>query len=265
MVIPWEGCVTMIGIYKITNKDTGEVYIGQSTNVENRISEHKQKRTQTIDNYINVLGVEHFSFEVLEECLQEDLDDKEKYYINQYDSINNGYNYQEGGFNNSIGAGNGRALLSEEDVILIRKAYANHQSPKETYEKVKHTGITYSAFQSVWQGQCWKHIMPEVFTEENKKFYTNGIASKKAAISLDNVTKYRLYYVDHTWMETYNLYVEDCNKENKSPLTGRSFFKILSGDVSKNSIYLSVPVYKKRKKVWLLHGEPVSTISESGE
>lgn len=265
MVIPWEGCVTMIGIYKITNKDTGEVYIGQSTNIEKRISEHKQKRTQTIDNYINVLGVEHFSFEIIEECSQEDLDDKEKYYINQYDSINNGYNYQEGGFNNSIGAGNGRALLSEEDVILIRKAYADHQSPKEIYEKVKHTGITYKAFQSVWQGQCWKHIMPEVFTEENKRFYRSGMVSKTASISLTDLKKYRNYYVNHTSYEVYQKYKQDCKENNISPLLERTFYRILTGDVRKESIYLSIPVYKKKKKVWLLHGEPVSTISESGE
>lgn len=34
----------MIGIYKITNKNNGKVYIGQSNNVERRIAEHKRKR-----------------------------------------------------------------------------------------------------------------------------------------------------------------------------------------------------------------------------
>lgn len=32
----------MIGIYKITNKNTGQVYIGQSVDIERRIQEHKQ-------------------------------------------------------------------------------------------------------------------------------------------------------------------------------------------------------------------------------
>lgn len=93
----------MIGIYKITNKNNGKVYIGQSNNVERRLSEHKQKRTQTIDNIINVLGVENFDFEIAEECNQDDLDKKEKEYIEKYDSVSNGYNIQKGGVNNSIG------------------------------------------------------------------------------------------------------------------------------------------------------------------
>lgn len=32
----------MQGIYKITNKDNGKVYIGQASNVKERISEHKK-------------------------------------------------------------------------------------------------------------------------------------------------------------------------------------------------------------------------------
>ena len=64
----------MIGIYKITNKQNGKSYIGQATNIERRIAEHKQTRTQTIDNYINVLGVDNFDFEIIEECPLEDFD-----------------------------------------------------------------------------------------------------------------------------------------------------------------------------------------------
>lgn len=58
----------MIGIYKITNKLDGKIYIGQSNNLERRLSEHKQSRTLTIDDYINVLSVENFDFEIIEQC-----------------------------------------------------------------------------------------------------------------------------------------------------------------------------------------------------
>ena len=138
----------MIGIYKITNKNDGTVYIGQASNIERRISEHKQTRQQTIDNYINCLGVENFSFEILEECPIEELDIKEREYIEKYDSQNNGYNIQQGGFNNSKGSGNGRAKLTEKEVIMIRTAYANHEKPLDVFEKVKYTGISYASFQA---------------------------------------------------------------------------------------------------------------------
>lgn len=113
----------MTGIYKITNKNNGKVYIGQAVNIERRLSEHQQKRFVTIDQIINVLGKENFTFEAVEECALDELDKKEQEYIQKYDSIKNGYNLQVGGYNNSIGEGNGRSLVNEEDVKLIRRAY----------------------------------------------------------------------------------------------------------------------------------------------
>lgn len=37
-------------------------------------------------------GLQHFTFELLEECHEEDLDRKEQYFIEMFDSINYGYN-----------------------------------------------------------------------------------------------------------------------------------------------------------------------------
>ena len=87
----------MIGIYKITNKLNGKTYIGQSTNIERRLNEHKRKRFVTIDDYINVLGADNFEFETIEECPLEDLDKKEQEYIKKYNSIKEGYNHQTSG------------------------------------------------------------------------------------------------------------------------------------------------------------------------
>ena len=90
----------MIGIYKITNKLNNKVYIGQSNNVLRRLNEHKRQRKVDIDSYINVLGVDNFEFEILEECSKEELDKKEQEYIERYNSVEDGYNIQQGGYNN---------------------------------------------------------------------------------------------------------------------------------------------------------------------
>lgn len=78
----------MQGIYKITNKDNNKVYIGQASNLKERISEHKQERFIPIDMWINMIGVEHFDFEILEEgqFSQAELDEKEREYIKLYES-----------------------------------------------------------------------------------------------------------------------------------------------------------------------------------
>lgn len=246
----------MIGIYKITNKHTGEVYIGQSDNVERRLSEHKKKRFQNIDNYINILGVENFNFEIIEECSKELLDEKEQFYIQKYDSREHGYNFQYGGFNNSQGEGNGRARLTEDDVRYIRTCYAQHKSQKDIYEQYFKNKITKSQFQGIWQGRSWSSIMPEVYTEENKQYYRSEKDKTKTLLSKEEILIYRKYYMDHTRNEVFAKLIEDKGEIYKK----RTFEKILIGDVRENSIYNEVPVYKKQRKVWELKGEPVSTI-----
>jgi hypothetical protein len=49
-------------------------------------------RSVTIDDYINVLGKDNFDFEIIEECSLEELDEKERAYIAQYNSAIDGYN-----------------------------------------------------------------------------------------------------------------------------------------------------------------------------
>lgn len=276
MAIPWETPflllrlqeeIKMQGIYKITNKDNNKVYIGQASNLKERISEHKKERFVPIDMWINMIGVEHFDFEILEEghFNQTELDEKEREYIKLYESQNKekGQNKQDGGFNNSIGEGNGRARLTQEDVINIRKAYANHESCKQTYELYKDK-ITYNSFQGVWQGRSWSTVMPEVFTEENKNWYKAEQNKTKATLTTQQVLEYRKYYVDHSRDEVYQKFLQDIdNQENTIKKT--TFLKILSGDVRENSIYREVPLYKKNLKKWYINGEPVSTIPESGE
>lgn len=90
----------MIGIYKITNKINGKIYIGQSVHIERRWQEHCQESsTSIIAKAIKKYGKENFSFEVLEQYQVEDydkLDEREMYYIHQYNSlVPNGYNVTE--------------------------------------------------------------------------------------------------------------------------------------------------------------------------
>ena len=248
----------MIGIYKITNKIDGKVYIGQATNLLKRLSEHKRKRTLTIDDYINFLGVENFDFSILEECSEKELNEKEQFYIQQYNSQKNGYNIQKGGYNNSSGEGNGRARLTEQDVIIIRKAYNDHKKQKEIYEQFKDK-TTWSNFQNIWQGNSWSYVMPEVYTEENKNWYKtqNSVGENGASAIFTNeqVLNYRKKYEHMTAKEIYE------NEKLQDKIAYPSFQKILWGESYKKDI----PVYKKSKKQWYLNGEPVSTISTSGE
>lgn len=248
----------MQGIYKITNKLNNMVYIGQASDLKERLSQHKQKRFIPIDMWINMIGVENFDFEIIEEGPDIDLDEREQYYIKYYNSQKTGYNKQDGGFNNSIGEGNGRAKLTYDDVVVIRTAYNNHQSQKATYELFKDK-ITFNSFQSVWQGRSWANVMPEVFTEENKKYYTSEMNQKTALLTKEEVLKYRTYYISHTAKETFNY----MTNEKGNIMKEATFRKILMGDLKTNNAYKNIPIYKKSLNGWYLNNEPVSTSLES--
>ena len=87
----------MIGIYKITNLTNGKSYIGQSVHIERRWTEHcLPSANSLIAKAIQKYGKEQFTFQVIEECMPEQLDEKEEYYISHYNTVTpNGYNIMD--------------------------------------------------------------------------------------------------------------------------------------------------------------------------
>lgn len=89
----------MIGIYKITDKISGKSYVGQSMNIFSRWKEHARniRKGKGINENGVPLKLENLTFEILELCSTEELDDREIYWIKYYDSYNNGFNKTSGG------------------------------------------------------------------------------------------------------------------------------------------------------------------------
>ena len=91
----------MIGIYKITNTENGKCYIGQSRDIEARwqkhLSAYKSSPDWELYRAFKKYGISKFTFEIVEECQIEELNEREIYWIAQYDSFNNGYNMTLGG------------------------------------------------------------------------------------------------------------------------------------------------------------------------
>ena len=90
-----------IGIYMYENKINKKVYIGQSKNLEQRHKQHIfRSKNSGSSEYNSILhqafrkyGIENFEYIILEECAIGDLNSRELYYINKFDSFNNGYNF----------------------------------------------------------------------------------------------------------------------------------------------------------------------------
>ena len=89
----------MIGIYKIENKINGKIYVGQSICIERRWEEHlyHSSHCSLLKYALEKYGKDNFIFSVIEECVQSDLDEREIYWINYYNSYKSGYNLTRGG------------------------------------------------------------------------------------------------------------------------------------------------------------------------
>lgn len=97
------GTKVVTGIYKITNISTEECYIGQAADVASRFSDHAKcglgidtPANNKLYNAMKEYGLWNFSWELLEECPREQLNEKEKYYIELYQSYDYGYNSSRG-------------------------------------------------------------------------------------------------------------------------------------------------------------------------
>ena len=91
------------GIYKITNQLNDFCYIGQSVDIARRWKDHAKcglgiDTPQNNKLYQAMIqdGLWNFSFEILEECPQAQLNEKERYYIQLYQSYEYGYNSNAG-------------------------------------------------------------------------------------------------------------------------------------------------------------------------
>lgn len=108
-------------IYQIVNDINDKIYIGATNfSLEKRFKEHygdsKKERAKNRPLYkaIREYGFEHFRIELIE--ITNDLENREKYWINKKNTVNNGYNLSYGG--------KGKKLIDEKEVVNL---YKEHQ------------------------------------------------------------------------------------------------------------------------------------------
>lgn len=174
------------GIYKITNLINGNAYVGLSVNIEKRWKSHKERSMMPFDKeYDKVLykafrkyGLENFKFEILEECEYDQLKEREMYWIAYYDTYHHGYNATPGGDQvDTHGEKHPRHKLTEQDVIEIRQTWASKTiSTREMYYEYEHL-IGKTGFKKIYTWQTWKNILPELNTEENRKWHRENVWS----------------------------------------------------------------------------------------
>ena len=86
-----------LGIYMIWNRQN-YVYVGQSTDIGKRWRQHRNElmarrhpNNRLQDDWIE-FGSDNFRFDLIEKCEKDELDRREKIYVDFYNSFLNGYN-----------------------------------------------------------------------------------------------------------------------------------------------------------------------------
>lgn len=195
----------MTGIYKITNKINGNSYIGLSVNIEQRWQQHKNRYKNINDKEYNKTlyrafrkyGIENFTFEIIEQCQEHELKEKEIYWIAYYNTYAKGYNETIGGDMICIGGENHpNHKLTEKDIRTIRYYYKNKARKQDVYSLYKNC-IGESGFHKIWNGTTWPKIMTEVYTRDNKDFHKHNTSNKgskngRAKLTENDVKNIRL-------------------------------------------------------------------------
>ena len=198
----------MCGIYKITNLINGKIYIGQSVDIQYRFRNHKSESFNpksnaydtAIHRAIRKYGVENFSFDVVEECDQEELRDREIYWINYYNSFGEGYNLTTGGEG-----------VQTVNIKQVQKLWDNGLSIEEIATIMncqKHTAIrilesyeTYNSEESYRRGRknaSKKNSKPVIQYDVNgvfvRKYSSATHAEQQTGIKAKNITRAALGY-----------------------------------------------------------------------
>lgn len=158
-------------IYKVTNQETNEVYIGVTTkSLEKRKTDHLQKSQKKVGSCfqeaIATYGPSAFNWTQIDTATSSnELAEKEKKYILQYDSKENGYNSDSGGgFKKTVYQFdlNGNLIASFDGLKEIQLTLGHDK------RRVSTACIT----ATLWKGTYWSYAQNNTFkkvTDSRKK------------------------------------------------------------------------------------------------
>ena len=171
----------MYNVYKISNTINNKVYIGvTSRTIEERFKEHKYRieERNSIHLYqaMKKYGTDKFYIELIDTASsKEEMFEKEKFYIKQYDSYYNGYNLTFGG------EGGIKLSLDEQKII---NDYLNGKSSEEIAIELGVSGNTIRRRLKENNVELTWHKHPEEMYSYIIQEYTKPRLGKEIALEL---------------------------------------------------------------------------------
>lgn len=180
------------GIYKITSP-TKKVYIGKSVNIYLRMKSYVRgvnKSQRKLYNSINKYGVSKHTFEILEYCDVDLLNEKERYYQDLYSAIG------KDGLNLRLTTASDRSgYISEETREIKRIISTGKKMSEETKEKLRNIPRT-----KEWNKKVsdWNKNKPKSMIDKQRKTLSENIENsnrlrefnKKISIKINCFNRY---------------------------------------------------------------------------
>ena len=186
-------------IYKMTNKVNGKIYIGQTTRtLEERTREHLRHDSIIIDKALKKHGLDNFLIEEIDQAKTiDELNEKETYYINFYNSmVPNGYNQCFGG-SNSLGFKH-RKESRQKMSVAKREKYKGKGNPfygkrhnEKSKEKMreKRKGLAHLDAEQVRKLRESHYTRPVKNLDTNEVFRSIKEAAEKYKIEPTHITR----------------------------------------------------------------------------
>lgn len=183
-------------VYKVTNLETGEAYIGATTrSIEDRKSDHIQKANKGVGGYfqevVGTYGPDSFSWEQIDTANNSnELAEKEKQYILQYNSKDKGYNADSGG-------GFIKTVYQYNQHGSLIASYGSLKEVERTFNYDKRRISNACINGTLWDGFFWSYSQDStfiVFVDSRKKrvfqYTYNGelIAEFISVVQASNIT-----------------------------------------------------------------------------
>ena len=231
-------------IYCYTNKINGLKYIGQTTNEIGRrysftnpnvryctsYEIYKQGgKLSKFDQARKDFGLGAFEYKIIDrvenddkKCLINQLNALETYYIKKYDTMNNGYNMTEGGYN---------GLLSDETKHKISKSLKGHKMSLLTYQKLCLTGHPHSEETKERISELAKEryknkenhpMFGKHHTEESKRKNSESRKGKCTGKENGKARKVLMFSTEGVLLKEFDCLIEAARSLGKSYVTGIS-------------------------------------------
>jgi group I intron endonuclease len=184
----------MIGIYKITSPNN-KIYIGKSIDLNERKASYKyegrRQHQHKLNNSINKYGWENHLFEIIEICEEKEINNREIYWIEFYNSVEKGLNLVYGGQG-------GR--LSEEVKEKKSKSMTGKKASQETKQKMSESKKNHPMYNEEWRKKmengAWKSkasskpvLQYDLEGNFIKEWESKTQASKELHITVPNIVQ----------------------------------------------------------------------------